>query len=699
MAGFDHRVTTGFDARDMGMRKTLQKINQDTKRFGTQADRSFALASRSAKKYKNSLSALKKVAATGLAIGILSQGVRAVTTEFLSFDDSIVAATARFKDLKPGTEKAAKVMEELRKVAKRTGADTQFTATQAAKGLDFFARAGFTSAESMKVLRNQVDLATATGEDFARVADISSDLLGALGLNSENSAKKIANLKEMNAVFAVATNRANVTMEDLFETIKDTGPIAVAAGESYKSVIAMTATLASTGIKGTKAGTALKNMFTRLTKPTKDVSKGLDKIGLSTKDFIDKTGKMLPMTVNLVKIQKAMKKANLGSAESLGVWARITGLRATAGAINITKAMGEYQKTLDATSGAQAKMKAIADAMRKGLGVQFQILVSTLTDKFFTLFGALQKDGTFSFKAIIELVKSIDMKPIVEGTRLFVSALKTLWKIVKPLVPLLPALAAGMMAYNAATAIHISMMAGGFLSNMVRFARVLMLVAKTKGLATAAQWALNVAMTANPIGIVVVAIGVLVGALVLMAMHWNKVTAAFMRFTAWFDNPVIAGIGLIMAPFITVPILIARNWNTLVDIFKNVFSTISSWFQTSGRETEGWMGMWNGFLGTIKLVYNGIKKIMSLSGSFKVSDIFKKVRTATGDTPKTNEGVGLTSRIPGKDSTQREVFQSRTQNQNFKHAFDINLGNFPGGSSVENKSFAPNTDLKFAGVQ
>ena len=33
------------------------------------------------------------------------------------------------------------------------------------------------------------------------------------------------------------------------------------------------------------------------------------------------------------------------------------------------------------------------------------------------------------------------------------------------------------------------------------------------GISTAAQWALNVAMTANPIGIVIVAIGALVGAL------------------------------------------------------------------------------------------------------------------------------------------------------------------------------------------
>lgn len=39
------------------------------------------------------------------------------------------------------------------------------------------------------------------------------------------------------------------------------------------------------------------------------------------------------------------------------------------------------------------------------------------------------------------------------------------------------------------------------------------------GISTAAQWALNVAMTANPIGIVIVAIGALVGAFIVL---WNK---------------------------------------------------------------------------------------------------------------------------------------------------------------------------------
>jgi hypothetical protein len=45
-------------------------------------------------------------------------------------------------------------------------------------------------------------------------------------------------------------------------------------------------------------------------------------------------------------------------------------------------------------------------------------------------------------------------------------------------------------------------------------------------LATAAQWLFNVAMTANPIGLVIVAIGALIAIIVLLVKHWDSVTAA-----------------------------------------------------------------------------------------------------------------------------------------------------------------------------
>jgi len=48
---------------------------------------------------------------------------------------------------------------------------------------------------------------------------------------------------------------------------------------------------------------------------------------------------------------------------------------------------------------------------------------------------------------------------------------------------------------------------------------------------TGVQWALNAAMTANPIGLIIVGIGLLIGAVILLVKHWDKVKSAFV--TVW----------------------------------------------------------------------------------------------------------------------------------------------------------------------
>ena len=46
-----------------------------------------------------------------------------------------------------------------------------------------------------------------------------------------------------------------------------------------------------------------------------------------------------------------------------------------------------------------------------------------------------------------------------------------------------------------------------------------------KAVCTVAQWALNVAMTANPIGIIIVAIGALIAIGVALWMNWDSICA------------------------------------------------------------------------------------------------------------------------------------------------------------------------------
>jgi hypothetical protein len=98
------------------------------------------------------------------------------------------------------------------------------------------------------------------------------------------------------------------------------------------------------------------------------------------------------------------------------------------------------------------------------------------------------------------------------------------------------------------------------------------LIAKAATLAaTAAQWLFNAAMTANPIGLVVVAIAALIAAIVLLVKNWDTVTAVMTK-----------GFELIKAAALTVFNWIKSNWPLLVAILTGpigvaVLAIVKNW--------------------------------------------------------------------------------------------------------------------------
>lgn len=77
------------------------------------------------------------------------------------------------------------------------------------------------------------------------------------------------------------------------------------------------------------------------------------------------------------------------------------------------------------------------------------------------------------------------------------------------------------------------------------------------GVVTAAQWLLNAALTANPIGIIIVAIGLLIGMVTLMITKWDEWGAAL----ALFMGPL----GMIVALVQT----FRSNWDAIRDSFSS----------------------------------------------------------------------------------------------------------------------------------
>lgn len=106
------------------------------------------------------------------------------------------------------------------------------------------------------------------------------------------------------------------------------------------------------------------------------------------------------------------------------------------------------------------------------------------------------------------------------------------------------------------------------------------------GISTAAQWALNVAMTANPIGIVIVAIGALVGAFIVL---WNK--------SEGFRNFWINLWGKVKA-------IVTSAWEGIKAGFEKIKNGISA-------VKEKVSTMWNGVKEKTSELWGGVKNVVS----------------------------------------------------------------------------------------
>lgn len=475
MAGIERIVNTRFQATDK-ITKRFGIMERAAARFGLKTERSFRRASRAGSRFRDVTKGVIAGLTVTRGIGLITRGLFSITESFIAFDKAVLGATVRFKDIGPEAANFNEKLKEIRASARFAGKTTEFTAAQAGEALDFLARAGFTSAEAMGSLRSMIDLATASGEDFATVADQSSDLLGAFGFNVNDTAQKISNLNRLNDVLVKSANTANVRIDDMFETMKIAGPIAVTLGIELEEVAALTAIMGSAGIKGSQGATALKNSFLNLSTQKKAVVDMLRGIGV---EIDDGTGDMRKFTDILADVGTNI--ADLGKLQQAKVLDVLFGKRAIAGASGLIKSIGdvrEFETSLVSAGGASRKS---ADIMRGSIFAMLKTLQSAVTDFGFKILQAFEVDGKKGIESLTEAIRKLDPAPVVEFFQLVKRGLVFLfeWRNV------------------------IFTIGAGFLA--------------LKGFLIAAEVAMvlfNIATAANPIGLVVLAVAGLVAVLV-----------------------------------------------------------------------------------------------------------------------------------------------------------------------------------------
>lgn len=160
----------------------------------------------------------------------------------------------------------------LEKNALDLGKSTEYTARQIASLQVEYGRLGFSTKEILNSTKATLNLATATGEDLTRSAEIAGSTLRAFQLDA----------KEMGRVTDVITgalNKSALALDTFADGMKYVAPVAEATNVSIEETSALLSVLADAGIKGSQAGTSLRRIFTLLTKDGGTLQDRLAKLG------------------------------------------------------------------------------------------------------------------------------------------------------------------------------------------------------------------------------------------------------------------------------------------------------------------------------------------------------------------------------------------------------------------------------------
>ncbi|WP_347134453.1 phage tail tape measure protein [Staphylococcus capitis] len=301
----------------------------------------------------------------------IAAGFGAAMKKSIDFDDTM-------RKVKATSGATGDEFNQLRTKALQMGRDTKFTASESAEAMNYMALAGWDTKDMLKGVGGVMDLAAASGEDLASVSDIVTDNLTAFGMKAKDST-------HFADVLAQTSSKANTDVRGLGEAFKYAAPVAGALGYSVEDTSIAIGLMSNAGIKGEKAGTALRTMFTNLSKPTKAMKDEMDKLGIS---ITDSNGEMLPMRDVLDQLRGKM--GGLSKDQQAAAASTIFGKEAMSGALAVINASDEdYKKLTKSIDGSKGASKRMANEMEGGIGGAMRKMKSAIESLAISLGDAL----------------------------------------------------------------------------------------------------------------------------------------------------------------------------------------------------------------------------------------------------------------------------------------------------------------------
>ena len=310
------------------------RVVVDPKNAVTNTKRVDRALDRTATKADNLRASMARMFAVLGGITVLTGGIRLLAnySQAMSTVQAVTSATE----------------EEFRKLTERAqdlGRMTRFSAAQAAEGMVFLGRAGFSVSEVMATVGDTLLLAQAGALSLDSAAQITSTTLRAFRL-------EVDQVTRVTDVYALAANSATTDVTQLAQGMKFAGSIAKGLGVSLETTVAAMAALSDANLQASMAGTGLRRVMAELESPGKVLQKVL-KVSRITADDVRIS------SVGLTEALKALKKAGVGAGEGLQIFGQRGGPAFEILVNSIPKIDAMNRKLLDAEGTA----KRVAETM------------------------------------------------------------------------------------------------------------------------------------------------------------------------------------------------------------------------------------------------------------------------------------------------------------------------------------------------
>ncbi|ENF2771669.1 phage tail tape measure protein [Listeria monocytogenes] len=251
--------------------------------------------------------------------------------------------------------------DALRELAIQQGADTKYSALEAAQAQEELLKAGLSVKDVIKGgLSGALSLATAGELDLASAAEIAATVLNAF---------KDDNLSVADAanILAGAANASATGVEEMKMSLQQVSAVASGVGLSFDDTSTMLAVFAQNGLKGSDAGTSLKTMLQRLHPTTKAAWEQFDALGLS---IVDNETAMKVLQENGVKPLSNDTDKLMGQIQDLAK--SLAGPKASASKVNkefeeLTVATGAVHSAFYDTNGELKSAEEISGLLQSSL--------------------------------------------------------------------------------------------------------------------------------------------------------------------------------------------------------------------------------------------------------------------------------------------------------------------------------------------